>query len=133
MMMHKPSLLKGRERLAIARLNSTDEIPKMVKDSPFWSITITREEISMVLEEHYVLPNWKVDFGWRYLKVIGPLDFSLTGILSSILVPLAKAGISIFVISTYDTDYILVKDYLFEKAISVLNYDGYEIKNEFSD
>jgi hypothetical protein len=65
--------------------------------------------------------------GWNILKIVGPLDFSLVGILSKISGILAKEGISIFAISTYDTDYILVKSDKIDQTIEVLKRSDYEI------
>ena len=72
----------------------------------------------------------KCEKGWRCLKVEGPLDFGLTGILASLAQPLAEAKISIFAISTFDTDYILVKDENFKAAVLALSSAGHEIKDE---
>jgi hypothetical protein len=69
----------------------------------------------------------KCESGWRILKVLGPLDFSLIGIISSISSVLADRKISIFAVSTYDTDYILVKDSYIGEAVSALTEKGYEI------
>lgn len=66
--------------------------------------------------------------GWYCLKVRGPLDFALTGILASLAAPLAEAGISIFAISTYDTDYFLVKE--LDRAIAVLSKSGHTVRSE---
>jgi hypothetical protein len=69
----------------------------------------------------------KCESGWRILKVLGPLDFSLIGIISSISSVLADRKISIFAVSTYDTVYILVKDSYIGEAVSALTEKGYEI------
>jgi len=66
------------------------------------------------------MSNIKSEKNWRAFKVEGPLDFSLTGVLVSLADPLAEAQISIFAISTYDTDYLLVKDDDFKKAVKIL-------------
>ncbi|MFY9425372.1 MAG: ACT domain-containing protein [Caldicoprobacterales bacterium] len=69
----------------------------------------------------------KCEKDWRILKIEGPLDFSLIGRLASISTVLAQKGISIFAISTYDTDYILVKNKDISSAIVALTDEGYEI------
>jgi len=74
-----------------------------------------------------IFDNIKCEKDWRILRVEGPLDFSLIGILSSISTTLANKGISIFAISTYDTDYILVKDKKVDMAIDALSAEKYEI------
>lgn len=107
--------------LAIVRLDPSSKIPAWsLEGRQFFSITKTIEELSIVCEEDHVPENVKVEKGWRGLKVEGPLDFGLTGILSSLAQPLAEAKISIFAISTFDTDYILIKKENLQKAIAVL-------------
>ena len=63
----------------------------------------------MVVPEEAVPPDCRAEPGWRCLKVLGPLDFGLTGILASVAAPLAEAGVSVFALSTYDTDYFLLR------------------------
>jgi hypothetical protein len=116
------------ETLAICRLETTASIPDWATLGRFWSITRTEEELSVVCPEAHVPPDVKRETGWRVLKVEGPLDFSLTGILASLTVPLAEEKVSVFAISTYDTDYLLVKEEQLEKAIRALGGEGYEIK-----
>jgi uncharacterized protein len=100
-----------------------------------WAYVRTAEEISVVSsqqEDRTISPEIRqVESGWRALKVRGPLDFSLVGILASIAAPLAEAGISIFSISTFDTDYILVKEKILEKAQAVLEEAGHHVLLEF--
>ncbi|HEY4525795.1 MAG TPA: ACT domain-containing protein [Candidatus Paceibacterota bacterium] len=105
--------------LSVCRFGSNDA-PKL-PERGFYSITKTADELSVVCESDAIPPNCpKVEKGWRALKVEGPLDFSLTGILASLATPLAEAGISIFAISTYDTDYVLVKSENLPGAVEVL-------------
>jgi hypothetical protein len=68
-----------------------------------------------------------VEPGWSGLVVAGPLDFSLTGILSAIAGPLADAGIALFAVSTYDTDYILVKTNRYADAVAALTSAGHTV------
>jgi len=98
------------ERLAICRLSPDESLPECVAHARFWSATRTDEELSIVLPEETVPAGWQAETGYRCLKVLGPLDLSLTGILASLAVPLTEASVSIFAISTYDTDYILVRE-----------------------
>lgn len=93
----------------------------------FFSITRTLEELSVVCAEQVIPEGITSEKGWRCLKVHGPLDFSLTGILSSLLHPLAKANISVFALSTYDTDYLLVKEADLERAKVVLLEAGHQV------
>lgn len=99
----------------------------------FVSTTRTAEELSIVCPQIQVPAVMKRKEGWRCLKVRGPLDFSLTGILASLTTPLAKAGISVFAISTYDTDYLLVKEENLEKAIEILVKKGHRVQRNSSE
>lgn len=121
------TLIVGSERLAIARLNPDENLPDLSGTGGFFSITKTPEEISVVIPEKYLEPGWKCERGWRYLKVKGPLDFDLVGILASIVNPLTKVGISLFAISTFNTDYILVKEINLNRTIEVLKKEGFKI------
>jgi len=119
--MKKPILLLLPYKLGICRLNSSASIPVGLQDSgSFFSITRTEDEISLVCRENLIPADCVAEKGFRALKVKGPLPFELTGILSSLLNPLARDGISIFAISTYDTDYILVKEEALEQTIIAL-------------
>lgn len=106
--------------LAIVRLDPHSDIPAWVLNNRFFSVTRTEDELSVVCYEDIIPSDLKVEGGWRGLKVEGPLDFGLTGILSSLALPLAEAKISIFALSTYDTDYILVKKENIERATAIL-------------
>jgi uncharacterized protein len=116
-----------KERFGVCRLNKAESIPDWAKKSLFYSITKTEDELSIVCLLDSIPHDIKCEKGWRSLKVEGPLDFSLIGILSSISTILARKGISIFAISTFDTDYILVKDKDIASAINALLDEKYEI------
>lgn len=111
--------------LAICQLQPGERIPDQVYAADFWSITRTQTEISLVVPENLAAPSWKTSLPWRALKVAGPLDFTLVGILASLSTTLANAGISIFAISTFDTDYLLVKAADLEKTVKVLSAQGH--------
>lgn len=115
------------QNLSICRLSNADSIPEWSLRSAFFSITKTYDELSVVCTSDSVPMNVKKEKDWRAIKVQGPLDFALTGILSQLANPLADAGISIFAISTYDTDYVLVREQDLARAIQVLNTCGHEI------
>jgi hypothetical protein len=123
-----PSISVLPENFAISRLGNDAPLPDWAVASGFFSITRTGEELSVVCPQAQVPEGIRRDDGWRCLKVEGPLDFSVSGVLSSIANPLAKEGISIFAISTYDTDYLLVKEENLEKAVWVLSRAGYQIE-----
>ncbi len=120
-------LLLLSETFSICRLGRNAPIPEWALTGGFSSITRTAQELSVVCPHDQVPPGILKQDGWRALQVEGPLDFSLTGVLASLTVPLAKEGISIFAISTYNTDYLLVKEKELGEAIQSLREEGYEI------
>lgn len=93
----------------------------------FLSVTRTHDELSIVSLTTDVPSGARTEGGWRCLKVEGPMAFEMTGVLAELSAPLAKAEIPIFVISTYDTDYLLVKAGDFDKACTTLQGEGYVI------
>jgi hypothetical protein len=115
------------DRLSVCRLDAGDVPPSWALASPFFSITRTSEELSVVCLEASVPEGNRAETGFRALAVEGPLDFSLTGVLSSLLDPLARAGISVFAISTFDTDYVLVRERELAPAIAALREAGHRI------
>lgn len=119
------SLLPGR--LAVCRLGPNEAVPHWLFSTSFWSVTRTDEELSVILPEELVPSSWKAEKDWRYLKVLGPVDFSLTGVLASLSTPLAEAGVPILAISTYDTDYLLVRNGDVDRAKEVLIEHGHRI------
>lgn len=118
-------LLKGT--YGVCWLEESKAIPEWAFEGEFFSITKTKDELSLVCLEENIPSGTKCQGDWRILKVQGPLDFSLVGILSSISGILARQKISVFVISTYDTDYILIKEENLSKAIDSLLNEGYNI------
>ncbi len=112
---------------AICYLDPKAQIPLWSRNDLFYSLTMTKDELSIVTLQAQVPKGIKCDPFWNILMVIGPLDFSLVGVLADISKVLKAAEISIFVISTYETDYILVKKDNLQKAITVLNNSGYEV------
>ena len=119
-------------RLAICRLAAGDPIPAQAVLGNFFSVTRTVEELSIVCPEALAPAGSQVEGGWRALKVAGPLDFALTGILAGLSGALAGAGISLFAISTYDTDYVLVRATDLDGAIAALKAGGYGVESESS-
>ena len=115
------------EKLKVLKLDPLDDLPEAVLNGSFYSIAKTDEELSIVIDEAADISSSDVELGWRAIKIVGPLDFSLVGILSKISTALADAGISIFALSTYDTDYVLVKGDRLEGAINALSESGHEL------
>lgn len=119
------SLVPGS--FAVCRLAPQDEIPAwVVRKGNLLSITYTADELSIVCPAACVPANVKAERGWAALKVAGPLDFALVGIMSALAVPLAQAGISIFAVSTFDTDYLLLKEQQLAQACQVLEVAGHK-------
>jgi hypothetical protein len=112
---------------AVHRYAPEHSVPAEVLNMPFFSVTRTDEELSVAVPAHFALESDKADTGWSCLKVMGPLDFGMTGILSEISGVLAAAEISLFAISTYDTDYILIKKQNLTRAAEKLRQKGYTI------
>ena len=112
-------------QFSIHRLSIDSVIPPEVYESDFFSIVKASDEISIVCDSSILLTAEKSNHGWICLKFIGPLDFSLTGVLSGISKVLAKANISIFALSTYNTDYILVEAINITDAEQALMAAGY--------
>lgn len=115
-------------RLAVCRLDPRASLATLPFPAEFFSITRTGDELSIVCDESDVPDGAVVEPGWRALKVEGPLDFSLTGILAGLAGALAGAGISLFAISTYDTDYVLVRGASLPEAVSALRSAGYFVR-----
>jgi hypothetical protein len=95
---------------------------------PLASVTWTIHETSAVCASILVPDDVKADSGWRALEVMGPLELSLTGILASLAGPLAEAGVALFAVSTYDTDYVLIKTSSLESAIETLRAAGHSVR-----
>jgi uncharacterized protein len=116
-----------KEKYGVCRLDKNESFPSWASASNFYSITKTMDELSVVCAQNSIPNDVKCEKDWRILKIEGPLDFSLIGILSKISSILAQKGISIFAISTYDTDYILIKDKDIDNAIEALTNENYEV------
>lgn len=116
------------DRLAVCKLAPQAGIPEWARTGDLVSITRTPTELSIVCLHEVVPEGVHAERGWRAFMVIGPLDFSLVGVLAALASVLAEAGISIFVLSTYDTDYLLVKEAQLERAASALIAAGYDLE-----
>lgn len=113
-------------KLKVVKLEPNEIVPEIVYKQEFYSITKTDEELSIVVNEDVNILSNVVEDNWKAIKIVGTLDFALIGILSKISTILAQAEISIYAISTYNTDYILVKADKLEKAIKVLEQNEYK-------
>ncbi len=110
---------------AIVRLDPDGAVPTWVYDSPFWSVTRSDAELSVVCAEEDIPDDARAERGWCALELAGPLDFSLTGVVASLVSPLAEAKVSIFVISTFETDYLLVRENDGVRAVAALRDAGH--------
>jgi hypothetical protein len=118
------------DRYAVCRLDPGAAIPPWATAGRFFSVTRTADELSIVCPEQHVPPGVTVEPGWRTFKLEGPFDFALTGILAAVAGPLAEAGIGIFAMATYDTDYVLVKAAHLDRACAALSAHGHTIRRE---
>jgi len=119
----KLQIIKGE--YSICKLASMEQIDFSAE---LIFIAKTPDEISIVCESTHIPQNAiAVESGWKALKVSGVLDFGLIGIVAKISNILANAGISIFVVSTYNTDYILMKAASFDKGLEALVGEGYSV------
>jgi hypothetical protein len=114
-----------RDRYAVCRFDPTEVIPDWAFSGSFSSITRTPDEVSVVCPQDLVPAGVTVEKDWSCMAVDGPLGFTLVGVLASLLEPLAEAEISIFVVSTYDTDYLMVKEANLEQAVHSLSRAGH--------
>jgi len=113
----------------IHRLSPGDKVPDQIYQSTFYTVTKTTEEISVVCSSSLDWRSDKRESGWSCMKLAGVLAFSSTGILAEISSVLATAKISIFALSTFDTDYILVKSQTLQAAKTALQQAGHVFKN----
>ncbi len=109
---------------SLCRLAPEDAIPSWALSSDFYTISKTRDELSVVCESQYVPAIVKQDGDWRLLKIAAVLDLSLTDITAKFSTALANAGVNLCVIATYETDYILVKQEKLQTAITALQDAG---------
>ena len=94
----------------------------------FVAVVRTADEVSVVCEEDQAPPGSRVEGGWRLLRVAGTLDFTQVGVLAALCVPLAEAAISIFAVSTFDTDYLMLKEANLRSAIEALQKAGHDFE-----
>jgi hypothetical protein len=112
---------------AVCRLPLDAPIPALPNAASFISISRTSDELSIVCAAGHTPENAKCESPWACFKLEGPFPFSMTGVLASFLDPLARAGVSIFAVSTFDTDYILVKEESVSAALKSLRDAGHEL------
>lgn len=120
------SLLPGN--FAICRLAADADLPRWaLRPGKFSSVSRTGEELSIVCAEEFVPPDIKAERGWACFKLEGPIPFFETGVLTSFIQPLSENAIPIFAVSTFATDYVLIKEECTERAATVLRSAGHEM------
>lgn len=123
--MHKPKFTILEGEYTIHRFDNMDTIPDDVYRSDFYWIGKTSEELSIVCSASIKFNSPKNENGWKVLKLLGPFALNSVGILSGVSGLLAGEGISIFALSTYDTDYILIKESSVFKVVDIMQQSGY--------
>ncbi len=117
------------QRFAVCRLPKgagADAVAAVAGE--FFAVVRTADEVSVVCEEDQAPPGSRVEGGWRLLRVAGTLDFTQVGVLAALCVPLAEAAISIFAVSTFDTDYLMLKEANLRSAIEALQKAGHDFE-----
>ena len=117
------------DTFAVCRLPADSSIPAWATGE-LVSITRTGDELSVVCREDAVPEDIRCETGWRCLRVDGTLDLSLVGVLASLAVPLAEAGVSVFAVSTFDTDFLLMKGVQLPRGMEALRAAGHWVRSE---
>jgi hypothetical protein len=112
---------------AIARLDAAAPMP-IWPSGEFVSVTRTRDELSIVCRAYAVPTNVRADRGWRCLKLHGPFALDQTGVAAEFTRVLAAAGVSVFVVATFDTDYVLVPDRAVARAVAALRAASHAVQ-----
>ena len=115
------------ERLAVSRLAADAAVPEWMRGT-FTSVTRTKDELSVICDDDAVPEDVRSERGWRALRVEGPIPFEVTGVAAALIAPLAEARISVFLMATYDTDHLLLKEEVFARAVEILRSRGHEIR-----
>jgi nitrilase len=120
-------LLEVPGPFAVCKLPPGSPIP-VCRSGDFFSVTVTADEVSVVCRQETAPADAIIEKDWRCLRVAGAMPFTAIGILAALTTPLANAGISVFALSTFDTDYLLVKATEFEGAITALGEAGHGVE-----
>lgn len=116
--------------LSVCRLAADAPLPAWAFEGSagaFVSVTRTAEELSVVCRREVVPEGVRCEGGWRAMRVGGPLDFAMVGVLATLLGPIAEAGVAVFVVSTFDTDYLLVREDRLDAAVRALRGAGHGV------
>jgi hypothetical protein len=115
-------------RLAVCRLGPDEQLPSWAAAGPFASITRTADELSIVCLQEAAPEGVRCERDWRGLRIVGTIPFAMVGVLHSLTAPLAEAGVTVFVLSTFDTDYLLVKEKDLEATLTAFQQAGHSIE-----
>jgi hypothetical protein len=118
---------------AVCRLAAGSALPEWFRPGPFATVSWTDDELSILCHDSQVPETVQCERGWRCLMLQGPFAFDQTGILLQVLQPLAEAKIGIFALSTFDTDYVLVKEHAFEATLQALVASGLTVERDNPD
>ncbi len=127
MSVHHLNLVALNGTFAVCKLGADDPIPPWAATGVFFSVTRTAHELSIVCRQEDVPDGVTTERGWRCLRVAATMPFSVVGVLASLAGPLADAGISVFAVSTFDTDHMLVKENDLPAAIDALRRQGHTV------
>ena len=127
-MSHQLTIVIYQKMYAVCRLEPEAAVPAWAEGPEFVSITRTAAELSIVCQQHKLPGNVRAEKNRRLMRIEGKLGFELTGVLASVTAPLSKAELSIFAMSTYDTDYLLIADEDLHKAAAMLEAAGHTIR-----
>lgn len=115
-------------RWAVCRLAPADAVPAWATaPAPLAVVARSRTELSILVPEEHVPGDVTSEGGFRVIEVVGPVPFAVTGLIASLSQPLAAAGISLFPVATYDTDYVLVKEATLPAAVETLRTAGFTV------
>ena len=129
-MSRRVSLTLLPDAMAICRLDARAAIPAWAVEADWWSVTRTRDELSVVCAEARIPAGVTASRGWRVLQFDGPLPLDQTGILASVTAPLADAHVSVFALATFNTDYVLIPSAQRVVAIDALERAGHSVRGE---
>lgn len=117
---------------SLLKLGAGDPLPAWLPQAPFWTVTRAVDELSIICSADAVPYGTNREAGWRLLRLEGPFAFDQSGILASVLTPLAAADIGIMAVSTFTTDYVLVKDARLLQAVGALRTAGHVVRDDLS-
>jgi hypothetical protein len=124
---HQLSIAAVEGTFAVCKLGSRAGVQPWMQAGPIFSITRTPDELSVVCRQDAVPEEVEHEAGWRCICVAGVVPFSAVGVLASLTAPLAAERISVFAVSTFNTDYLFVKNQDYDRAVSALRRAGHSI------